>query len=107
MATFGAVTIYINAERDPGERHTTASSERHMPGGNVRYIDRGGVNSRRLVLPLLFPTYSHFAALLALLDEVALLTSDVANGLARLDSIQRDTVYNAGESTGSAEFVLL
>jgi hypothetical protein len=107
QATFGAVAIYMDSKTRPARSYEAAVSVRHIPGGNNAFIDIGGIRPGTLSVTLLFPTEAAFTSLLSLLGTQAALMSDVYSGQAILTRLGRDEVYAAGESTGSAEFVLL
>lgn len=78
---------------------------RHIPGGNVSYIDRAGQTARTISVSLLFATYNAYSAFEATVNNQSTLVYVDGGFTATLISCTQNRRYPDGHIEASAEFV--
>lgn len=105
MASFGGVTFGLLIAR-PGLTQEAAVSVRHVPAGNVTYIDRGGIQAARLSGTVKLDSLADLTSLRALLGTSGTLSYSEGDFAATLLSLSRQRVTPNGVQLVDAEWVL-
>jgi len=85
-------------------------TERHIPGGNVNYVDVGGVGLNHLVLDLLFKVPTALLSFENAYGQVGVLTNFDGHTYQALPTNPRRTAHGAsagGESVAQVDFLIL
>lgn len=101
--TFGAVNFSVLSD---GRGRNTGSdvSVRHIPGGNVTYIDRGGRHHTVLRLTLYIPDPAELAALEAKANDEDTLTYLEGIATAILENVDSSDYWTDGQQRVTATF---
>jgi hypothetical protein len=79
---------------------------RHMPGGNISYIDRAGMLIRRMKCALLFNTYADYLLFEGKANSQGTLTYVDGSFTATLENVEMSRRYPDGHIEAQAQFII-
>lgn len=111
MATFapttGATVTFSLLLDGAGLEATAAVNVRHIPGGNVSYIDNGGQELPTFKCRGKFATFAAMYALMLLAGQTGVLTYSEAVMTVKLRSVSRSRAMGTGVQLANLDLVVV